>query len=73
VLEEIKEELGRAGYDTLRYVQNKERLSMHFDYLDNLHPSSRIGVSLCFAIGFLILGILSAQVFFRVLLRLVGL
>lgn len=72
-VEEIKEELGKAGYDTFRYSLNKEIFSMHFDYLNNLHPSSRIGVTLCFAVGFLILGILSAQVFFRVLLRLIGL
>jgi len=69
----ITQELDRHGYDTIRYGANKDLLSMHFGYLDNLHRSSRVGVTLCFAVGFLILGILSAQVFFRVLLRLVGL
>ncbi|MHB8268368.1 hypothetical protein [Bradyrhizobium sp.] len=73
VMEEIEKTLGKAGYDTFTYRLNKERLAMHFDYLNNLHPYSRIAVTLCFAAGFLILGILSAQVFFRVLLRLVGL
>ncbi len=71
-LEEIKEVVQKAGYDTWGNDESKAILTMHFDYLNNLHPGSRAVVTICFVVGFLILGILSAQVFVRVFLRLVG-
>ena len=62
----IVEELEKAGYDAT-FAKDDDLLYMHFDYLNNLYPRSRLFVTVCFVFGFAVLSILSAQVFVRVL------
>ena len=45
---------------------------MYFDYLNKTYANYRVVITLCFVFGFTVLGLLSVQVFLRVLLRLVG-
>jgi hypothetical protein len=70
-VQDIKESL-RGTHDIWAKDDHKDILMMHFDYLNMLHPMSRLTVSMCFLFGFLILGLLSLQVFFRIVRTMAG-
>jgi len=72
-IDDIQNSLVEAGYHELGSVHKNDLLDVYFSHLNLLRPVSRLGVTILFYIGFIILTGLSAHVFVRVLKLLIGL
>jgi hypothetical protein len=71
-VENIRHYLQGIGYSGLGAADKNDVLAVHFDELNSQRLYSRLSVTLLFVFGFVILSMLSAQVFLRVLRLLVG-
>ena len=59
----VRSQLSGQGAETIRNA----KLHMYFHWLDERHPQVRVVTAFFFGLGFLLLGLLSLQVFFRAL------
>jgi len=69
-MDDIERQVQESGYALETVTTKADYLEIHFYELNYSEPSSRFAVLICFLFGFAILTLLSAQVFWKVVMLL---